>query len=79
MKIIRKGPEPKRLTCQQCNSLLEYEDTDISIIKNDDESFGIVKCPVCDSANKINMPINKQKFAREGDFEYHLKNSGHLQ
>lgn len=72
MKILRKGPEPKRLTCQQCSSLLEYEDTDISIIKNDDESFRIVKCPVCESVNKINIPINKQKFAREGDFEYYL-------
>ena len=82
MKILQRGPivkiplenteVGKILTCPNCDSILEYEDVDISIIKNNHESFGLVKCPVCEFDNKINMPINKQQFAREGDFEYHL-------
>ena len=72
MKILRKGPESTKITCNRCTSLLEIEPTDIKVVEKEDEVFGAVKCPVCDFINKINITIGREKFTGEKDFEYYL-------
>ena len=72
MKILRKGPESTKITCNICMSLLEIDPTDIKIVEEEDEVFGTVKCPVCDVINKINITIGREKFTSENDFEIEL-------
>ena len=52
MKILKYGEGyPKTVTCEQCNSELEYGVEDIfehtSIYIDRTETFKYIKCPVC--------------------------------
>lgn len=52
MKILKYGEGyPKTITCEQCNSELEYEGTDIfehtDFYRERSETFKLIKCPVC--------------------------------
>lgn len=72
MRVLRKGPESTKITCMKCLSLLEIDPTDYTIIQNPEEVFGLVKCPVCDFDNKVNITIGRDNFIGEKNFGVEL-------
>lgn len=62
MKILQYGDGyPKTVTCEHCNSELEYDATDIfsftDIYSDHTEKIDYIKCPVCSKSIKIDVDI----------------------
>ena len=47
IKVIKYGNK-RRIQCQECGSLIEYEEEDIRISQTSGNGYeGVIDCPVC--------------------------------
>lgn len=64
MKILKYGEGyPKTITCECCNSELEYDGTDIfeytDFYRDRSETFKLIKCPVCGQEIMVDVVLLK--------------------
>ena len=70
MKILKYGEGyPKTVTCEHCNSELEYNTEDIfsftDIYADRTETFDCIKCPVCSKSIEVDVHISKRRYPEE--------------
>lgn len=70
MKILKYGEGyPKTVTCEHCNSELEYDADDIfsftDIYTDRTETYDYIKCPVCSKSIKVDVHISKRLYPEE--------------
>ena len=64
MKILKYGEGyPKTVTCDYCQSELEYDASDVSSVNNvymdRTETIYYIKCPVCSDVIKVDVRISQ--------------------
>lgn len=77
MKVLKYGKiQPNKVLCPNCESLLEYTDTDLDytslLCHFDEEKIGL-KCPVCSRIMLLEWCKDGYRYVRKEDGQLHLE------